>query len=555
MSMDVESWDTMPTTIWDSVQRVITLVGVDTVLLLLALSYLAFATWPRLSRRGYCKGVPIEDSNGIFSIGGRHRGKKKHSQILENVGNQMPIYQSRVWGQTVVTVSDASLAFQVMKTTEGKGVPFHKTPMNHQNIFNLDTNDAWKARRAALKGSFASLRLFQQEYQEENIKIATEKLMDELNKAASTNTTINLDELFGKFALTVILRMGFAFQIDDEECTEILQSIKASFENADVASFPLAWWWSWWPFGTMGRFARAQTRLKQFWTKLLVSIENVDDPMTLPTLSVALLEMLARRDFTRADILAEINTVYIDFFFFPSIPTRQSSECQSSQTIEMNLRLDSPSIPKSVFSHQLVVAGHETTAHSLSFLIIALMQNPCIEAQVRERCVMSDDANRLPAYVEAVILESMRLWPVAQGSIRRVNQIHGQTLKDDQGQSYFFPQGTWIRVDRYALHASKRNWGDDAHKFDPNRWLDDGNLIKQGSFHGYCASEGRLTFMPFAYGKRSCIGTNLSLLEVSNVVSSIMPSFSFASDNVGEYIDFQLTAKPTDGLSVRVLKV
>ena len=37
MSMDVESWDTMPTTIWDSVQRVITLVGVDTVLLLLAL--------------------------------------------------------------------------------------------------------------------------------------------------------------------------------------------------------------------------------------------------------------------------------------------------------------------------------------------------------------------------------------------------------------------------------------------------------------------------------------------------------------------------------------
>ena len=87
MSMDVESWDTMPTTIWDSVQRVITLVGVDTVLLLLALSYLAFATWPRLSRRGYCKGVPIEDSNGIFSIGGRHRGKKKHSQILENVGN------------------------------------------------------------------------------------------------------------------------------------------------------------------------------------------------------------------------------------------------------------------------------------------------------------------------------------------------------------------------------------------------------------------------------------------------------------------------------------
>ena len=44
----------------------------------------------------------------------------------------------------------------------------------------VDTNDAWKARRAALKGSFASLRLFQQEYQEENIKIATEKLMDEL---------------------------------------------------------------------------------------------------------------------------------------------------------------------------------------------------------------------------------------------------------------------------------------------------------------------------------------------------------------------------------------
>lgn len=71
----------------------------------------------------------------------------------------------------------------------------------------------------------------------------------------------------------------------------------------------------------------------------------------------------------------------------------------------------------------------------------------------------------------------------------------------------WFPAGTNVGINSWVAHRNLDVWGPDADEFRPERWLE--------------SSEEQLRrihamFMPFGLGSRTCLGKNISLLEISN---------------------------------------
>lgn len=69
--------------------------------------------------------------------------------------------------------------------------------------------------------------------------------------------------------------------------------------------------------------------------------------------------------------------------------------------------------------------------------------------------------------------------------------------------------GQLISIPILAIHRCKSIWGEDAHEFRPERWLDESGIpIKAKEFQGY------RHLLTFGDGPRTCLGKNFALLEL-----------------------------------------
>ena len=174
------------------------------------------------------------------------------------------------------------------------------------------------------------------------------------------------------------------------------------------------------------------------------------------------------------------------------------------------------------------IAGHETTAHTLSFVIYALCKHPEIQKRCQEEIDATDSEGGdglLPEYVEAVLKESMRKYPVAHVNFRKVNQKEGVYIGD-----MYLPQGTWVHLNAYVLQNLECNWGSDVDEFKPERWLSKGsdNLLSSPAIYGGGgAAKDSVSFFPFSHGPRNCLGMNLALLEIRLTLAHLLHSYSF----------------------------
>jgi cytochrome P450 len=166
-------------------------------------------------------------------------------------------------------------------------------------------------------------------------------------------------------------------------------------------------------------------------------------------------------------------------------------------------------------SMTLFLAGHETTALTLSWAWYLLSQNPAAEARLHQelRGVLGDrapetaDYERLP-YLRAVVNETLRLYPAAYIVAR--TSIAPCTIA-----GYDFPAGTTLIMAQWVMHRDPRYF-DDPGSFRPERWLD--------------GLENRLpggAYFPFGDGPRRCIGQGFALLESALVLATIAQKYSF----------------------------
>ncbi len=164
----------------------------------------------------------------------------------------------------------------------------------------------------------------------------------------------------------------------------------------------------------------------------------------------------------------------------------------------------------------LFLAGHETTAQTLSWTWYMLGENPAVEARLQEelRSVLGGklpegaDLMRLP-YLHAVVSEILRMYPpayiVARTSVERC-QIGG----------YDFAAGTTFLMSQWVMHRDPRYY-DEPEAFRPERWLDGlADRLPAGAY------------FPFGDGPRRCIGQGFAMLEASLVIATLAQRFRFS---------------------------
>ena len=163
----------------------------------------------------------------------------------------------------------------------------------------------------------------------------------------------------------------------------------------------------------------------------------------------------------------------------------------------------------------IFLAGHETTAITLSWIWWLLAQNPEAEANLHAeldatlagRSPRMEDLPRLP-FAEKIITESLRLYPPAWGVPRLA-------MEDVEIGGYKIAKGCGVSMSQWVVHRDAR-WYDDPLAFRPERW--DGELQKRIP---------RFAYFPFGGGPRQCIGNSFALMEATLVLATIAQKFRF----------------------------
>jgi cytochrome P450 len=158
----------------------------------------------------------------------------------------------------------------------------------------------------------------------------------------------------------------------------------------------------------------------------------------------------------------------------------------------------------------LLLAGHETTASTLSWAFYLIDQNPEVGERLREeaRSVLGErlpefeDLHRLE-YTTMVVEETMRLYPPVW-MLSRIAQ------GPDTIAGYRIPAGADVVVCPYTLHRHPGFW-DSPERFDPERF------DRQQR-----AQRPRYAYVPFGAGPRFCVGNHLGMMEAVFVIAMVM---------------------------------
>jgi enediyne biosynthesis protein E7 len=173
----------------------------------------------------------------------------------------------------------------------------------------------------------------------------------------------------------------------------------------------------------------------------------------------------------------------------------------------------------------LLIAGFETTAHTVNWAWVLLMQHPEVYARLAD----SSDLAR------GVVEETLRLYPTAW-------IISREAAVDDQVGGVDIAAGTTVVISPFLLHRHPR-WWRHPDRFEPGRFGP-----------GRPRLSHRYAYIPFGAGPRFCIGTTYALEEARLILSRLARQFTFApvADIDDVCPEFKFVLRPSDPLLVTV---
>ncbi|OZJ04584.1 hypothetical protein BZG36_02771 [Bifiguratus adelaidae] len=165
-----------------------------------------------------------------------------------------------------------------------------------------------------------------------------------------------------------------------------------------------------------------------------------------------------------------------------------------------------------------LIAGHDTSANTLSFVLYELSRHPEIKAKVLQEIAnaginhtdypTSEQISQLK-YLHMVIKETLRLYSplrLLTKYCKKDNVLPG---------GFVVKAGTTVQINSGAMHRNPKVYPN-PHAFDPERFSPEEEQ-KRSSY----------AWLPFSTGPRACIGMALALQEIKTVLAMCLHKFDF----------------------------
>lgn len=194
--------------------------------------------------------------------------------------------------------------------------------------------------------------------------------------------------------------------------------------------------------------------------------------------------------------------------------------------------------------HDVIFAGHETTASALTAAIWLIAGSP----HVRKKLVAELDAvlpdDRLPkisdlsqlGYLDMVFNEALRLYPPTA--------LVGRISKNaDVINGYEIPARSNVLVSPYVMGRLPELWGEDVLEFRPERFDQRKSSVRHP-----------MTHTPFGAGPRVCLGARMATLQAKVVLATLFKHVEFERVDDNLVVDYDSTVSFKSGTDMRIRK-
>jgi cytochrome P450 len=188
-----------------------------------------------------------------------------------------------------------------------------------------------------------------------------------------------------------------------------------------------------------------------------------------------------------------------------------------------------------------LLAGHETTAVSLTWTWYVLSEHPEAEDKVRAECrqIIGEASPEIESlsrlvYTKMVFDEALRLYPPFPFIARNA-------LEPDQIGGYEIPANSMVLLSQYLMHHHPGYW-DDPDVFRPERFTPQ-------AIH----DRPHMSYFPFGGGQRMCIGADFATMEALTFLSLAIQRYHLkrASRQPVELLE-RVTLRPKGGMPMFV---
>jgi cytochrome P450 len=192
----------------------------------------------------------------------------------------------------------------------------------------------------------------------------------------------------------------------------------------------------------------------------------------------------------------------------------------------------------------LLMAAHDTTASSLTNIVMELAKNPQWQERLRKQsqalskdCLDYDDLDSMVDF-DNVLLEAQRLHPSIPMTWRR-------SIRECEIEGYTIPPNTLIYMPLLYNYRDP-TWWTDPERFDPDRFSPERAEHKRNNF----------AFTPFGGGAHKCIGLHFASMQVKCFLHQFLLRYRFSvKEGYSPKLMMIPMPKPMDDLPLYLEKI
>lgn len=370
-----------------------------------------------------------------------------------------------IWPEHEIILADPALVRELLVTHHHALIRWEHavqvfSQIDGQSVFTTE-GETWKQKREALQPSFSQKN--SQQFIPQMVA-ATEQALQSYSESAKP-----VEQVLTVLAMDIITRLLFSNTLKREEMAIASEAVHTILVHANAEFYWPMKLPSWLPWKREKR--RALSYLRQWINQQIQERLALDEAQWSPDLLSQLLH-LHRQDSVSWSL------------------TSVADECMT-----------------------LFLAGHETTAVTLTWWLWCMATHPHVQTQARTEVtqVLGKQAPTAETivqfnYLQQILKETMRLYPAAPTLLTR------RSTKPIQLGNWQFPARTMFIVPMYLMQQNAE-WFENPKSFIPERF--DGKTTPP-----------RGSYMPFGIGARVCLGQHLATTEMLVIASMLLKRFN-----------------------------